>query len=866
MKSTSKVPSIFMLCNIVADFVSLPDIHALDQYLAATNGLAVIQAAETMRTNDFPRLLPSFFAARLILLGLFGVLVGTSSAVAQADSCRYVIEGRVFDQVTQEPLPLVSIQLLGTSMGATTDDDGYFRFSGLCEKEHDLLFSYIGYKQLQHHHDFHHPYIEIYLAPSSLLMESVLIEAEGPQAGISTTQTSSLTQEELQEVSSLSFGEAASRIAGVNTISTGQNIVKPVIHGLHSNRILVVNNGLRHEFQNWGTDHAPEVDPSMIDNLEVVKGAGTVRYGPDALGGVILIKPPKPDFNTRLRGEISLTGKSNGRSGEASAQLEKGFKWISLMASGSVLKQGDLHTPDYQLTNTGKEEYSYSGGFRLHPLPELFVEGYYSHFGQELGILRGSVNTNLDDLLNGLEADVPNFTMPFSYDINTPKQGVSHDLYKASAKWIGEQQSVSVQYGYQINRRQEFDVRRGNDLEIPNIDLELATHTVEGEWKHPSWGRLSGQLGVQYLQQANDNIPGTQTVPFIPNYDQERMGGYLIESLKLGNSTLEAGIRYDWQESYIVGRQPNNLIYRNTVEFQSVTATLGFRQKLTEHSTFRTNVGTAWRPPNIAELYRFGRHLSFLEYGLWRYTVLEDRDLISTRDILTEEDRPVPNENGYKWISSYELNREDLQIEATGYINYIENYIYARPAGLTATVRGTSPFFIYDQSNALFWGIDLSTRLTHSPQLASTLKGSYLWSQQVPENDFFVGQPPARLDYELRWQPTLKWLDESVFKLNAGYTFEQFQAPRILTVEEVIFAFRNDVDLFGENAADFDIAPPPEGFLLVNLSWRTTWKKWQCSVQVTNLFNTRYRMYTNRLRYFADEMGRNISLTVGYKF
>lgn len=798
-----------------------------------------------------------------MLCGLLALPVVTG---AQSDSCRYSIEGRVFDQSTGDPLPLVSIQIMDTQRGTTTDEKGYFTFSNLCEKEYDLLFSYIGYKALRHHHDFHHPYIEIFLAPSSLMMESVLVEAEGPQAGIRTTQTSRLTEEELQEVSSLNFGEAASRISGVNTISTGQNIVKPVIHGLHSNRILVVNNGLRHEFQNWGTDHAPEIDPSMIDDLEVVKGAGTVRYGPDALGGVILINPAKPDFATPLWGEVSLTGKSNGRSGEASVQLEKGFKWLSLMASGSILKQGDLQAPDYQLTNTGKEEYSYGGGFRLHPLPELFVEGYYSHFDQELGILRGSVNTNLDDLLNGLEAEVPNFTMPFSYDIGTPKQGVSHDLYKASAKWVGERQSVSVQYGYQINRRQEFDVRRGNDLEIPNIDLELATHSVEGEWKHPAWGRLSGQLGVQWLQQANDNIPGTQTVPFIPNYDQERIGGYLIESLNLGNSTLEAGVRYDWQESYIVGRQPNNLIYRNTVAFQSVTATLGFRQKLSENSTLRTNLGTAWRPPNIAELYRFGRHLSFLEYGLWRYTVIEDRDLISTRDILTEEDRPVANENGYKWISSYELNREEVQIEATGYVNYIENYIYARPAGLTATVRGTSPFFIYDQSNALFWGLDLTTRLQHSEQWESTLKGSYLWSKQVPENDFFVGQPPARIDYEVRWQPKSEWFDESVFKLNAGYTFEQFQAPRILTVEEVIFAFRNDVDLFGEDASDFDIAPPPDGFFLLNLSWRASWKNLHWSVQIHNALNTRYRLYTNRLRYFADEMGRNVMLSLGYKF
>jgi len=807
------------------------------------------------------------FAERLQYILVPLILTGALTSLSgQVDSCTYRIQGQVFDQETREPMELVSIQLVGKQTGTTTDAEGRFEFKDLCDKENDLLFSYVGYKQVAHHHDFHHPFVEIYLAPNSLLMESVVVEAQATESGLETTQTERLSEEEMEEVSSLTLGEAVSRISGVQTISTGQNIVKPVIHGLHSNRILVVNNGLRHEFQNWGTDHAPEIDPSMVDRLEVVKGAGTVRFGPEALGGVILINPLKPDFNTPLSGSVSLTGKSNGQSGEASLQVEKGFKWISLMASGSYLKQGDLNAPDYQLTNTGKEEHSYGGGFRLHPLPELFIEGYYSRFDQELGILRGSVNTNLDDLLRGLEAETPNFTAPFSYDINTPKQAVSHDLYKASVQWVGDRQSVEIKYGYQLNKRKEFDVRRGNDLLIPNINLELATHSIDGLWRHPRWGKLSGQLGVQWSQQANDNIPGTQTVPFIPNFDQERWGGFLIESLDFGNSVLEAGIRYDWQESYIVGRQPNNLIYRNTVSFQSVTATLGFRQKLSDQALFRTNIGTAWRPPNIAELYRFGRHLSFLEYGLWRYTINEERDLISTRDILTEEDRPVPNETGYKWIASYEVNRENSQWELTGYVNYIENYIYARPAGLTATVRGTSPFFIYDQSDALFWGLDLTARFTHNAKLESTVKGSYLWSKQVSEDDYLVGQPPARIAYEGVWKPDFPIFDETRFSLRGSYTFKQFQAPRILTVEEVIFAFRNDVDLFGNDASDFDIAAPPPGFFLMNLGWTSKWKSLSVSLRVSNLFNTSYRRNTDRLRYFADEVGRNFNLTLGYSF
>ena len=163
------------------------------------------------------------------------------------------------------------------------------------------------------------------MAPEQMLLESIVVEAEAVKGDLNTNTATSLSSKELESVASESFGDVASKISGVSMLKVGQNVVKPVIHGLHSNRILVVNEGLRHEFQNWGTDHAPEIDPSLIDELTVVKGAATVRYGPDALGGVILINAPDMELNTPLKGEVRLTGKSNGRSGEATVKLQKGF-------------------------------------------------------------------------------------------------------------------------------------------------------------------------------------------------------------------------------------------------------------------------------------------------------------------------------------------------------------------------------------------------------------------------------------------------------------------------------------------------------------------------------------------------------------
>ena len=354
--------------------------------------------------------------------------------------------------------------------------------------------------------------------------------------------------------------------------------------------------------------------------------------------------------------------------------------------------------------------------------------------------------------------------------------------------------------------------------DAPNINLELLTQTIDLDWNHPQIGKLSGKLGAQWLEKANDNLPGTNTVPFIPNYDEKRLGVYLIESLDLGKTTLEFGARFDYMDSDITGREPDNTIYRNKVLYRNFSGTLGLKTQLNEFTSFQSNFGTAWRPPDVAELYRFGQHSFFLEYGLWRYTIDERFDFVSTsRGIQTQADRPVPSELGYKWINTYSIQKENFSSEITAYVNFIENYIYAKPAGLTRTPRGYFVFFIYDQTDALFWGIDMTNRWKHSPKFSSTAKGSILWAKQLSPSDFFAGMPPPRLSYELTYRPKGQILKNSQLKLSLDYTFEQFQNPRILTVDEFLAGSAEGVNRFAEDASDFDLlAPPPS--LLANRS------------------------------------------------
>ena len=806
---------------------------------------------------------------RPTLAAFFFMISATSIAYAQTsppatyDSCQYHFEGYIRDLSTQQPLPFATIQIENTSKGAVADEQGHFSFTNLCQDEFDVIVSSVGYKQAVHHHDPYHETPNIFLASDSIMLQSVIVEGKAQPGQLFSGTVESLSSSEINAYHAQNLGDLASNLTGVSMVSTGQNVVKPMIHGLTSNRILIINNGVRHEFQSWGEEHAPEIDVSTVDNISVVKGAATVRYGPEALGGVLLINPPAMELRTNWQGTVGLTGKSNGRSGEGSLQLQKGYRRVALLAQAAYTAQGDLYAPDYILSNTGKRESSLSLGARYH-LPTLDVSVYYSRFDQSLGILRGSVTGNLEDLAHALESKQPQPTFPFTYAINNPHQEVQHDMVKLNGKWNGQDQSVEVQYAFQNNHRQEYDVRRGENNARPAIDLTLATHTLDGEWKHPDLLGWRGSVGLQLLYQDNNNRPGTNTIPFIPNFNNSRLGMYWIESKLLGDTRLEAGLRYDYQFSSIRGRSYDNSVYQNKISYQNMTATLGLVREVKEGHVFRTNIGTAWRPPNISELYSYGKHQASIEYGLWRYRTAENNE-ITTTEVLNQRDKAVPSEVGIKWIGTYELTSGPVQSELTAYANYIRNYIYTKPAGITQTIRGAFPFFIYDQDDAVFAGVDASVRLAHTPRTNSTFQGSFLWAKDVENDENFVGLPPVQLQYKFSQQlPKFAFFDESDWSFSVNYTFRQFQTPRTVPVRRILEASKNDTPLFAEDNSDFDVLPAPAGYWLAQASWSGRIDHFQLGLQVRNIFNKTYRNYTDRLRYFADETGRNFIVSVEY--
>ena len=463
--------------------------------------------------------------------------------------------------------------------------------------------------------------------------------------------------------------------------------------------------------------------------------------------------------------------------------------------NGNYTKIGDRNTPDYILTNSGKEEKSIGFGARYRSKKWDF-KFHYNILDQNLALLRSSVVHSGNAISAGFNSKEPLFIKPFSYKIGAPNQPVQH------------------------------------------------------------------HIGIQYFYQDNDNQPGTGTTPYIPNYNTNRVSAFIIESRRFGKNTIDAGIRLDYESNNVRGRETSQEIFRDNYNFTNLTSSIGIVKRISDNSSFRSNIGTAWRTPNMAELFSFGQHDFKNSFGLLR-SYYNDDNKIKTNKVTKISDSSVKPERGFKFTNEFKIRFNKSFHKLTFYANYIENYIFDKPQGLTGTIRGPMPVFIYDQTDAFFTGVDYTWKRNWLKQLSGTLGLSYLWTSNMSGKGSLINQPPISIDYKFEWRQNKLWkLKSSKITVQSKYMFRQFQAPITIVPEKII-----DGSVLVTNETEiFDFKAAPDGYFLLNLSWRFEWKRFNCGIAVNNILNTRYRDYLNQMRYFADDMGRNILFNLNYKF
>lgn len=784
------------------------------------------------------------------------ILLSTGFTQAQTH-CIFDIKGRVISAETNQPISFATIEVTSGNKkeALVSKADGLFELSSLCESEVTILVKFIGFQTQERKYVLSSGQnnIEVKLIVDVKNLAEVTVEEE-KVADVVTIQRSEVNAEALNRSAGVSLGEALTEITGVNMLQTGPTIAKPVIHGLHSNRILILNNGIRQEGQNWGQEHAPEIDPFVANNLKLIKGAAAVKYGSDAIGGVILVNPAELPNTSSFSGKVNLLGASNSRLYASSALFEggiKGLEGFGWRVQGTVKKGGDAQAADYRLTNTGTEEQNFSMGLGYHK-DNAGVEIFYSSFNAELAVLRSAHIGNLTDLAIAIDSDRPLFIDDFSYDINNPYQDVGHQLLKANGhielKDIGD---FSLQYGLQNNQRKEFDVRRAGRSEIPALSLDLVTHTLDVDLDMSVKGNWKWDVGASFLYQTNVNNPETGIRPLIPNFENWTAGAHLIGRFIKPKYELEFGGRYDFRHYLIKRFDENNNLQKPEFDFNNLTGSVGAVFFLSDDLTLRTNVGTAWRAPHVNELYSEGLH-----HGA---------------AALEEGNDQLVAEKSVKWINSIEKYTNRFSLNVSAYYNLITDYIYLRPESVELTIRGAFPVFRYQQTDALLYGIDTDLEYRFSEQLEVKTKLSLIRAKDRKLDSPLINIPTSQLEGSIVYNFNEGRLQKPFISAGFRAVSRQRNAPRVVSIVDVLDANNNDEDLFASDPAIFDFIAPPKGYVNFNLSGGFDWafeneNNLNVFISIDNLFNNSYRDYLNRFRYYADDLGRNVSLKLSYIF
>ncbi|WP_172919800.1 TonB-dependent receptor [Capnocytophaga canis] len=738
---------------------------------------------------------------------------------------------KVEDSKEKQPLVGAVIHFLGKHY--VTNLEGEVAILNLKKGTFPIRVTYLGFEEYQGKVTFPTTNSLVVISMIESLNElSEVIISSSYQGVHRNTVTGVLTKNDLEKQSGESLAKMLSSVQGVSMIQSGATIAKPVIHGLHSNRVLILNNGIRQEGQQWGADHAPEIDPSMANRITVIKGADAVRYGSDALGGVILLSSSKLPYGDNLHGEVSPSFSSNGRRTTTSAKLEGTVPKVPLWAwrvQGTLKRAGDIKTADYYLNNTGvrEENFSLETGWEK----ELWgIEAFYSQYNNESGVFYGSHIGNLEDLQTRFQVGRPLTTYPFSYEVNAPKQKVRHHLAKAKAYvFLPFGGKLTAQYAFQDNIRHEYSVRRLERSRIPALDMHLATHSLDISWEN-MYGKWKSQLGLTALSQENYNKPGTGITPVIPNFASVGYGAFAIQKYVEKRWEAETGVRYDYKTLNADGYGLFGQRYGGNRTFNNLTYLIGGSYKPTDFWSVTSNIGVAWRSPHVSELYSNGLH-----HGAGTFDI---------------GDGSLTSERGGKWITSVKYQKEKFSAEVDLFVQLIQNYIYDAPTGKTRTLfSGVFPIFQYQQSDAFFRGADLEIGYQFLPSWKYRLKTSVVYANEIKTSRYFPFIPSERFSQEVSFELPDTGIWKNVY-FSAKHQFVNKQT-RFDPSQELVSSTPDAYNLFD---IGFGVKLP-----LGNQSL-------DVHMSAENILNQLYKEYTNRFRYYAHDLGRNIQLRIVYSF
>lgn len=764
----------------------------------------------------------------------------------------FQIKGFVVNANTLQPLEGATI--IGEGLVTISSDTGEFTIENVAKGIYVLKASHIGYnsetvtvKVGSEMKD-----LKFYLKEATTVLEEVQLlgktkEKKAKEQPLVTVEVSKTFMETNRENSLM---QTLSKIPGVSTINIGSGQSKPVIRGLGFNRVAVVQNGIKHEAQQWGSDHGLEIDQYDIDNIQIIKGSASLLYGSDAIAGVVNIKPSSAPLEHSFSGEMNLLGESNnnlfGISTGIQARQEKWFYKGRL----TLRDYGDYKVPtdrirydnyifelqDNNLRNTAGIEAnaSFSIGYISDNIKS---ETFFSNVYNKNGFFANA---------HGLEVRTSRIDYDHSTrDIDFPHHKVNHFKITNNTFVTSNKHTLYFETGFQNNQREE------HSEPVPHGYMPKPNDTKEREFLKNTFSlniRDAFQLNKEHIIQMGVNMEFQQNTIggwgfLIPEFNRFTVGAFAYNQWEINpNLHFQAGLRYDfgfldtkayydWYPSTINnGDDSTSNVYlqraqNKRLDFGNVSASAGLSY-INGHTTYKINLGKSFRMPLANELASDG-----VNYHMYRY---ERGNL----DLDAEE--------SYQLDIDIDHTVKQFSIGISPFVNVFDNFIYLNP---TPNYFETLQIYEYTQSKIFRMGgeIRATTTLFNNLQLDASLE--YVYSRQTSG---------AKKNFTLPFSPPLSSL------FSASYQFKKFlffEKPQLIAE-------------FRITAAQDEIVPPEEktpGYQVLNLSFLSHFNLMKSNTQLrlklNNVFDTKYFNHTSFYRLIdVPEPGRNISMSVTIPF
>ncbi len=776
---------------------------------------------------------------------------------------QFKINGQILDE-NNRPIQGCHIHL--GNKNTISDNNGFYEFNSISKGKIKMYISSLGYISVEKNIVIENNLVQnVTLILNVNILNEVIINQKRNSQNNSLLEQK-IKSETIEKYSSQQLGDALKEIVGVSLLKTGSNIVKPIINGLHSNRVPIISNNVRLEDQQWGSEHAPNFDVNAAGKITVIKGASGLQYGGDAIGGIVIIEPIEVKKDT-LFGKTIINTSTNGRGGSISSSLHKGnFCDWSWNAIGTYKYFGDRNAPNYVLTNSGNREFNFSGDVKF-ARKKYEVSVFYSLYKAQIGILSASHIGNVNDLYNAINFQIPSVVRDFSYTINNPKQDVSHNLAKVNLDYFfNESEKLTFQYSFQYNKRLEFDLRRGIFKDVAALDLALTTHTAKIDYKKSfeNWTLTTG-LNLDY--QTNVASPLTGVRPLIPDFQKKDFGIYAVATVLLSKDlTLDFGLRSDvstieatkfyfksrWNErgynllfpNFIVGETAigDQWLTKPTFNFNNISGSVGIHKVFNQNANWFVNLSFATRNPNPSELFSDGLHHSTGQIELG--------------------DLSLKQEKSFKFSTTLQKKWKSFSIEINPYVNQISNFMYLKPTGFETTIRGAFPVWNYQQTNALITGFDCSSVWEMSQNWKHQFTFATVNGFDFLQNSALIAMPPTNFSNKIMFSKqhfhglSIEIKNEVVLR-QTQFPNNNFLTP-IVQNNELINVM-------------VDISSPPKAYQLWSFYTEMKFKTFQkntlkLAFSVQNILNTNYRDYLNNQRFFVDELGRNFQIQLNYNY